>query len=445
VVKGSLGFVLFVILIGVLFVRPAELIDSLKEAPVYEVTILCCLAVAAPAVLAQLRPDSLRDRPITLCVLCLLPAVALSHLSHFALPDAKASAIAFSKIVLSYLLLVAVVDTGARLRQLLGWMTLFILALTILALLQHHGIIDNPALAAHRERVFDSESGDVVGMNVRLCGAGIFANPNDLSRILAVGIALCLYFVATRRSVLLIPFWIAAAGLFGYALILTMSRGGLMGLVVTLAVLFYARFGARKAIVLMGLLAVAAGALGGRQTELSTSEGTGQQRIRLWSEGLTELRSSPLFGVGMDNYAEATGTGLAAHNSFIHAYVELGFLGGTLFLGAFYCALRMSARMGHHDWCFPDPELVRLRPYILAILAGYVTGMLSSSRCYAIPTYMLLGLATVYLRLATAHVPLPSFQASPSFAWRLIGVSVACFTVISLYVLAFASFGSKVL
>jgi O-antigen ligase len=64
----------------------------------------------------------------------------------------------------------------------------------------------------------------------------------------------------------------------------------------------------------------------------------------------------------MDNYAEATGSGgLGAHNAFVHTYVELGFLGGTLFLGAFYCALRMSAQLARQDRSIRDPDLARVR------------------------------------------------------------------------------------
>jgi hypothetical protein len=62
VTKWSPGFVLFVVIVGVLFVRPTELIDGLQDAPLYEMTIRCSLVLSAPAVLAQLRPDALRAR-----------------------------------------------------------------------------------------------------------------------------------------------------------------------------------------------------------------------------------------------------------------------------------------------------------------------------------------------------------------------------------------------
>ena len=40
------------------------------------------------------------------------------------------------------------------------------------------------------------------------------------------------------------------------------------------------------------------------------------------------------------------------------------------------------------------------RPYVLAIVGGYAGGLMSLSKTYTIPTYTVLGLATVYQRLA---------------------------------------------
>jgi putative inorganic carbon (hco3(-)) transporter len=440
----SLGFVLFVVCMGLLIVRPTELVESLRDAPLYEMTILCGLAISAPRILTQLAGRSLATSPITVCVVGLLPAVALSHMSHGAFGPAVTGTVTFLKVVLSYLFLVAVLNTQGRLRVFLFWLVAFIFALTGLALLQHSGVIDNPALAAHTERVHDDESGEVVGMNVRLCGAGIFANPNDLSRILVVGIVLCLYFIDRGAPVFLRPVWLAAVGVFGYALVLTMSRGGFIALVVSLMVVCVLRFGAARALVLAGLgLPVLAVAVGGRQTDLSTTEGTGQQRIQLWSDGLAALQSSPLFGTGMDTYPELTG-GLGAHNSFVHAYTELGFFGGTLFLGAVAGAMWIAVLVHRRHARAVPPELRRLGLYLVAVLAGYAAGMLSSSRCYALPTYLFVGLLVAYLRIVRADALLPRFRVTPRLAVRLALFSAVVLIVFQVYVLTSVRFGARI-
>jgi hypothetical protein len=72
-------------------------------------------------------------------------------------------------------------------------------------------------------------------------------------------------------------------------------------------------------------------------------EGTGRSRVELWSAGLQAFKQHPFFGVGSGNYAEEAGQ--VAHNSFVHAFTELGFFGGALFLGAFVAALVMLHRL----------------------------------------------------------------------------------------------------
>lgn len=438
----ALGFFLFVVCTGVLFVRPTDLIESLSDARLYELSIIGCFAASAPLVRRQLAKEALLKNPITMCVVGLLAAVALSHLSHFAIADAAASTFNFFKPVLSFLLMVGVVNTAARLQKFLVWLFVFILTVAVLALLQHHEIIDNPALAAVRENIYDKATGSIIGFDMRLCAAGIFANPNDLARILVVGIGLSLYFFDGGRPGMFKPFWLGSAGVFFYALTLTLSRGGLIGLFVTLLVISYFRVGARLT-ALAAVLALPALALvgGSRQTDLSTSEGTGQQRVQLWSDGFVAMKSSPLFGIGLGKYPELT-NGLGAHNSFVEAYVEVGFFGGTLFLGAVVCALAMGFSVCRTRSQLAHPILERTGPYLLAILAGYSAGMLSSSRYYMIPTYLLLALVVIHLRLATANAWLPKFRVTPRFALRFVAFSAFAVVALQLFIVTSVRFSS---
>src|SRR5579864_1909912 len=84
-----LGFGLFVLVNAVLFVRPAELIPGIADWPIYEVVILACLLASLPAVIRQLTWNSFRRNPITLCVVGLLLAIILSHLTHGDIYDAR--------------------------------------------------------------------------------------------------------------------------------------------------------------------------------------------------------------------------------------------------------------------------------------------------------------------------------------------------------------------
>src|SRR5256885_1343 len=123
---GSLGFALFVALNAVLFLRPAELISSMENWPVYEVTILCCLAVLLPRFVEQFRPGVLQNRSTSLCVFGLLLAVPLSFLGQFEFGAAPAATFGFFKIVVTYFLMMAAINTADRLRQYLMWLSLWL-------------------------------------------------------------------------------------------------------------------------------------------------------------------------------------------------------------------------------------------------------------------------------------------------------------------------------
>jgi hypothetical protein len=407
-------FALFILLNAVLFIRPSELVPGLESAQIYEAVILVCLAVNAPGVLHQLTPGSLIHRTRTCCVLGVLVAVALSQFVRGDLHETVVQGTLFLKVVLYYLLLVTVVDSPSKLRHFLGWLAVLILGVTVLALLQHHEVINLPALEAFQQKEDDLETGDVRSFP-RLCGPGIFHDPNDLSVILVVGMMVCLSRLGERGA--LRAAWLVPLGLMGYALTLTHSRGGFLALVAALGSLFVGRFGLRRACVfgapvLVGLLMV----FGGRQTQfdLGNRDDTSQHRIRIWREGLVLLKQSPLFGIGAGRYVEEVG--LVAHNSFVHSYTELGFFGGTLFLVAFTGPIGALRRLGRAPAALPQP-LRALRPCVMACLVGLVGGMGSLSRQYTLTPHVILGIVTVYLRLAEPWSP----AARSELTGRLIG------------------------
>ena len=198
-VPAPFGFALFILVNAVLFIRPAEVIPALLDLPVDEVLILCCLVFSLPAVLDRLRPSSLATQPISVCVLGLLVAVVLSQLSHFQFGLALGAGKDFLKVVLYYLLFVSLVTSFARLRSFLSWLVLFIVVLTVLALLQWHGIISIEALEAVQQRQTDQETGEMTSFP-RLCSTGLYHDPNDLCLILLVGMAISLYLLGAVQA-----------------------------------------------------------------------------------------------------------------------------------------------------------------------------------------------------------------------------------------------------
>ena len=407
-----MGFFLFILLNANLFVRFVDLIPSLADAPIHNALIVCCLGISAGAVLGQLKLASLISNPIHACALCFLVSIVLSLLSHFMIQEAINAGVGFIKTLLFYFLLVALLDSLPRLRGFLIWLCFFVVVLTSLAMLHYYEVINIPALEAYHEGqddMIDEETGGRVVL-ARLQSVGFYNNPNDLSRILVTAIFISLFFLGDRRLGMLRPLWLLPIALFGQGLHLTHSRGGLLSLFAGIGALFYSRYGRTKTILLSAIFPIMLVVFGGRQTNFTTSEGTGQDRIKIWNEGFVLMWGSPIFGIGMDQYAE--NVGIVAHNSFVHCYVELGFIGGTFFVAMLYLPFRALWSESRDQPTGLNTELMRLRPFILAILLATVVGMLSSTRSYSVTTYVIVGICAAYLRILSdqGHPVLPRFD-----------------------------------
>ncbi len=409
----------------------------------YEIVILAAIAATFPKMLGQLSIESLKRRPVSLFVVGLWFAVVFSYafgMSYWT--GAKDAGLEFGKIILYYLLLVGVVDRVSRLEKFLAVLCALTAIVCGIAVLQYHQLLEIPGLSVLEQGAFDP-SGQLISIS-RIRATGIFNDPNDLAMLTVVGVACAAYGMAVPRWRPLLPVWIAVIGFLLYTLMLTHSRGGLLSLAIAATVLFKSKFGWKKAIPLIVVLFPLALLLfGGRQTDFGEAMdgGTAQGRIQLWSGGLVLFRQSPLFGIGADQFSEHLRQ--VAHSSFVQAYTELGFFGGSLFLGAFLYPIWAMYKLGDKKRCeLLEPRLARMRPYLLAAVAGYAGAMLSLSRNYIVPTYLILGLATVYLRFAQVSAPLPELKLNQRLAGRLAFASVAFLAGTYVFVRLFARWGS---
>ena len=395
-----MDFFLFLLVNFTLFLRPSEIIPALAEVPIYNILIVLALVPAAPRLAQCLRPDRLTRDPVTVCVVGLIPAVALSQLSHFQLGLAYLAVLDFSKSVVYYLLLIAVVNSAQRLRFFLYAVALFAAAGAAIAVLHYFEFISVPTLTTLQDSDLDEETGEISTV-LRLRATGIFGDPNDLSMMAVMGLVISLFGLGDSQLKAFRFAWVMPLALFFLTLILTKSRGGILAFVAAGGTISWLRFGLWKTVAaLVVALPLVVLASGSRQSNVggALSGGTGHARVELWSGGLVALRQSPLFGIGFNMYADEVGQ--VAHNSFVHGFVELGLFGGALFLGAFWFAglslwkLRNTSPSPHRF--LADPSFRRMQPYCLAILSGAVLSMFSLSRTYVVPTYLVLGVANAY-------------------------------------------------
>jgi O-antigen ligase len=356
-----------------------------------------------------LSARALTGNGILTLALLLVPAVVLSHLSHLNLYDARRTGLAMAKVGVYITLIAALVTSPDRLRLLLRTMVGSAGVMVALAVMQHHGLLNLPALSEVEQRSREAGGPDTI---VRLCGLGIFNDPNDLSLILVVALGAAAYLASEPHRPGMRALFACLIVLFGYGLVLTHSRGGLMAALSALLTFMVARGGWRHALPLMGLVALALLATLGRQLDLRLDDpqDSFQGRVELWDHSLEALRRWPLFGAGAGAITDLIGQ--VCHNSYLHAFAELGLVGGTAFLGVYLLALGGLRRAAP-----TDPGLARARPYLLAVTAGYAAGLLSLSRCYTVPALLVPAIGAAYLGLCSSG----GATALPRLTWRCAG------------------------
>lgn len=454
-----MAYLLFLLTNAALFVRPAELLPALGDVPLYLGLILLTIACAAQRLHNQFSLRTMVQQPINLCVAAMVVAVVLSHVTRGAAGAAATGAFAMFKVVVYYMLLVALVNTPQRLRTFLMCTALCSTAMIAWSLNDYHQFVaefsgrsdlreikererwlgpDEPHVLRHTP---ESQGFTPDGHEIwlfRLCGLGIFHDPNDLSLLISVTTIIVGYFLLERSTGSRRWLWLIPLGVMAVAYYYTFSRGGLLACGFAGVVWLATRYGGKVAIAL-GVLGVAAVPIAlGRHASMNLSDGTGQQRIQAWSEGLVQLKTPRgLFGIGEGMYGDLAG--LVAHNSYVHAFVELGVVGGAIFFGCFYFPAYAFYRIKRDPIPIEHPELARMLPYIAAILAAWCMGMASLSRCYVAPTYMVVGVCAAYLNLVGYHRavprPLQTLNIYSVRRWAVcsIGLLACCFLFVKVF------------
>lgn len=163
------------------------------------------------------------------------------------------------------------------------------------------------------------------------------------------------------------------AGVFATnAIILTRSRGAVVGLAVGSAVALLAAPGKHRAKIFAGLAVVLAGGLyltdpgfieraktiDATEEERDTSA---QSRIEIWQGGIEMALANPL-GVGPGNFRSAIGRYAPqhpdrdAHNTFVRCVGELGFTGLLVYVVVIVNAFRMLVRIARRARSLPQPD-----------------------------------------------------------------------------------------
>jgi O-antigen ligase len=428
------GLVLLVLLI---YVRPHEVIEPLKELPLLYFAF--GLAVFGFIIDVRLRKTELMRSPHLLWVAAFCVWALVTGISR-APRQAPALVLDLAIPVVLYLVIAHGLQ-GFRALHVVGGVVLGVV-LFVAAVGVHQGFqptgcvqVDETVLDTSAgkydgrscENVYDCYLGDAepgaqyrcekIGLlgttsisKGRIRYRGVLQDPNELA--LATGIGVPLVFAVGRRKRLVSRSFLIALtiALVVFCAILTGSRGGQLVVLAVFGAYFVKRFGWKG--VTLGVIMAAPlllfGGRGGAEADTSTGE-----RIECWYVAVSLFRSNPLFGVGFRQFDEYHY--LTAHNSYLLALAEMGFVGLLLFSVLIYLSIKTPYAVLKR---YPPPgttgaaedaaEPEIARAWAMAILASFTglsVGMFFLSFTYHYVLWIYFGLVGALYCATRRHDP----------------------------------------
>jgi O-antigen ligase len=260
---------------------------------------------------------------------------------------------------------------------------------------------------------------------------GKLQDPNELALALSVGVAFAFAFADRKRGpgrILIIGVPLTLVAICVY---FTESRGGQLVLLTVLGV--YAvwrwRWKAVAAAVMMAplVLLFTKGA-----SERAYAADSTEQRYEAWLTGLDLFRASPIVGVGKGQFVEHHY--LTAHNSYVLALAETGFIGFLLWAAVLYLSMKMLLLAVLRYRRVEEARVAQAWGLaLLASMSGLSVGIFFLSFAWHDLFWIYIGLAGAYYSAIRTHDP--EFRVRMEWLdWLVVsGMSVVVFTLLFFY------------
>lgn len=399
-----------------LYIRPNDLIPAMGVFPLTKI-----IAIIAP--LTFVYTQYKLGKPIinwTIEVKMIFVMLALSVLfTPFAvspIDSVRTLNETFIKVVIIFLLMIALINTRERLRSLIR---LTVLCGTWLAIF---------AIRSYARGDFAMPDGRIKGIV-----GGIFGNPNDLALALNLLIPLAVALALTGEWRARYFYALSALIMTG-GVIVTFSRAGFISLVAQAGVMIW-KFGRGmrvKAILAtlipsIILLAAVSDRYHNRLTSIVDFEkdetGSAQQRRDLLIRGFDLAVRHPFIGVGIGNFHIYSIRERVAHNSYLETAAELGAFGLIAYLILILAPLRGLARIERETLLPRNRDALEtkfLSIGLQAALVAYLVNSFFSSCQYLWYLYYVAGYAVALRRIYAPERAVPTkAKQEASFADQL--------------------------
>jgi O-antigen ligase len=254
----------------------------------------------------------------------------------------------------------------------------------------------------------------VEGYRVGGRGTGIFGNSNDMALYLVTMVPLAVALLFGTRGIFRKVFYGAAAALMIAAITLTFSRGGFLGLLVSLGMLSW-KLGRRHRMTILVLtvvlvlffLVVAPGNYSLRLASIFIPSldpvGSSSMRQQLLLRSILVAIRHPLFGIGMGNFHHVSYDELVSHNAYTQVAAEMGAMALLLYTMFIVHPLRRLRQIERETFeARSHSHFYYLSIGLQATLVGYMVSSFFVSVAYLWYVYYLVAYAVCFRRLYEA-------------------------------------------
>lgn len=221
--------------------------------------------------------------------------------------------------------------------------------------------------------------------------SGLGMHANDLGRLYAVAYALLLFTWGETKDLRLKTVLVFTMAILTIALVLTFSRGAMVGWVLVNALFLVWKFNAKT--IGLALLAGGAGLLvmpGAVVSRMSlglvggadVNEFSAGRMNDIWIPLFPELFKSPIWGNGLDSimWSNAMWTDQMAvvthpHNAYMQAILDMGLVGLALLLAFYWHVYRCARDLGSNAYLSPT-------------MRGFYQGLVASLLCFIITGFV---------------------------------------------------------
>jgi putative inorganic carbon (hco3(-)) transporter len=430
-----LSFLLTLVYIALLFVRPFELGEEYAELPVMAwLALVTIVATFSSWFLSPTtRRTSLAEPQMWLTVTFLFLAV-LPWLMIGWLEEVSVAVTELQPTLGAFLMIFMNVNTMKRMRWVVA-VLLFSFAIMVGQGLTSYytGWQHELFVMDQRQDVLQDDEQAEPTIIPRLRHLGFLNDPNDFAQALITMLPLAALSWRPRRYFVNFAVVLPLAASFMLSILLTRSRGGLVAVAVTTLLALRDRMGRTKSAILTSLMIAALVAFNfgaGRAFSDESAEG----RIEAWASGLMILREHPLVGVGYNGFVEAH-RGLTAHNSFVLAFSETGLIGYFVWMALIVVTYMELGRLMRLPGDEPLVDETRRWAGCLRLaMSAFLAGAYFLSRTYVVTLYLLIALAVCLKQIAArqgAEIEevRPIVWAGQTMRWQLISIFVVWLSV----------------